>query len=288
MEPTARARSMRLSLAIALPAALVVASLPAAFATPSAPEGDWYNNWKAIYPNSQAGANVVNGTGVSCQLCHASQYGGQNFNGYGWRVRNFIHSGATVNGGILMAEGLDGDADPTGTTNVEEINGHFQPGWTPGDNNTIYRANLNHYLNQPPPAGILGSLDPCEGVGTETVRRGSPPNPAAFLPGVTSRPLIGATWDPVVDHTTFLPAAVFDFLAVDFGGPVNVSTGWGTLLCNIPPGGQVFSAAAGVPFGLLLPVDCAFVGVSACTQVASFAPGHVQLTNALDIVTGTY
>ncbi len=97
---------------------------------------------------------------------------------------------------------------------------------------------------------------------SEVVRLGSPPNPAAFLPGVTSGPTICSTWDPVIDHTAFLPTAVLD-VAILFGAPLNVPIDF--------------------------PADCTLVGAAACGQGASIdAGGTIQLTNALDIVIGTF
>jgi len=124
----------------------------------------------------------------------------------------------------------------------------------------------------------------------ETVRVGSPANPAALLPGLTGGPLLGATWDPVVDHTSFLPAAVFDFLVFSTT-PLNVPTVFGTLLCG--PSFLTLTNPAAVPFSLFLPPDCSLVGASLCTQAASWDGtlpldgSSVQVTNALDVTLGT-
>ena len=123
---------------------------------------------------------------------------------------------------------------------------------------------------------------------SETTRLGTPPNPNAFLPGVTSGPIIGATWDPVVDHSSFHPGAVLDILAIDLTGPINVTTPWGTLLVGISPMPTMVSNPAGAPFGVAIPDDCGMVGLQSYTQVASWAPGTILLTNALDLVIGTY
>ncbi|MBI5850309.1 MAG: VCBS repeat-containing protein [Planctomycetes bacterium] len=66
-------------------------------------------------------------------------------------------------------------------------------------------------------------------------RLGTPPNPNALRPGVTSGPVIGRTWDPVVDHTLFMPAATADFLLLALA-PTNSTTPFGTLLCLSPVG----------------------------------------------------
>ncbi len=122
----------------------------------------------------------------------------------------------------------------------------------------------------------------------EVVRLGTPPNPAALLPGLTSGPVIGATWDPAIDHTTFMPEATRDLLLISLS-PVNINLGFpGTLLCNYEQGIARFNSAPGVPFSIPVPNDCTLVGVELCTQGVSFVGGLFQLTNALDITVGTF
>lgn len=285
MRRSVRAIPLCLSAILVSASILMVASSSAAS---PAPKGSYYSTWHSIYPNSQSGPNVVGGTGTSCQLCHVSAGGGNNYNGYGKKMFDLIDSGSSTHNAILGAEGFDSDGDLFTASNVGEIDGHTQPGWTAGPNNTHYDDNGVTATNQMPPSAILGNMDPCEAQATETVRLGTPPNPDAFLPGVTSRPLVGQTWDPVVDHTTFHTSAILDILIIDLGAPINLLTGWGTLLCNIPPSSQIFGNPAGSPFAVAVPLDCAFVGLAACSQVGSFAPGNIQLTNALDIVIGSY
>ncbi len=133
-----------------------------------------------------------------------------------------------------------------------------------------------------------GVLDACE-PSSEVVRLGTPPNPNAFLPGQTIGPILGAHWDPVVDHTTFLPAAVVDVIAVT-ANPLNSPLPpLGTLLCDLGATIHVEPTPAGTPFDVLVPGDCVFVGTSVCTQAASIdAVGNVRLTNALDVTVGTF
>ncbi|MEM7306944.1 MAG: hypothetical protein AAF682_09750 [Planctomycetota bacterium] len=122
---------------------------------------------------------------------------------------------------------------------------------------------------------------------TETVRVGVPANPSALLPGLTSGPVTGSTWDPRVDHAAFLPGAVLDVLGAS-GASTNLPLPpLGTLLCQI--GTLVFTASPGVPFAVPIPDSCALVGLSLCTQAASVdAAGTIALTNALDITVGTF
>jgi hypothetical protein len=123
---------------------------------------------------------------------------------------------------------------------------------------------------------------------SETTRLGFPPNPHAFLPGVTTGPVVGATWDPVV--TRFQPGDIAQFIGVDLNGPLNVPTQWGTLLIWPPPNPQLFwNAQPGTPFSLPVPNDCALVGQPAWAQALSvdFAL-TIVFANGLDLVFGTY
>jgi hypothetical protein len=124
----------------------------------------------------------------------------------------------------------------------------------------------------------------------ELVRLGTPANPNVFLPGQTSGPVTGEVWDPVVDHTTFMPAAILDIMAVSFLGPVNMPRpGIGTLLCEIlPVQPRFFYTAPSSPFQIDIPDLSATVGLSLCTQVFSTDGISVELTNALDITIGNF
>ena len=119
----------------------------------------------------------------------------------------------------------------------------------------------------------------------EVVRQGTPPNPIAFLPGVTSPPVVGALWDPVV--TPFLPGAVIDFVWFSLL-PVNLPTASGTLLCALPAPGLLFTSSPGVPFQFQLPADPGLVGLALCFQGGSSALGSFALANALDITLGSF
>ena len=124
---------------------------------------------------------------------------------------------------------------------------------------------------------------------TETVRLGSPPNPAALLKGVTGKPVTGDVWDPVISHATFMPAATVDLLGIT-PNPLNFSLPpWGTLLCDPTLVLATVLSPAGVPFAVPVPTDCGLAGLTLCTQGASIDPqGKILLTNALDIKIGTF
>jgi hypothetical protein len=122
---------------------------------------------------------------------------------------------------------------------------------------------------------------------SETVRPGNPPNPIALMPGVTSGPVPGATWDPYIDHTSFMPAAAVDLLVVGNAG-ADLPTGYGTILLD-PFSFLLFFAAAspGTPFQVPIPPDPALTGLALSSQGVSIdAASTVLVTNALDIVIG--
>ena len=126
-------------------------------------------------------------------------------------------------------------------------------------------------------------------VSIESLRLGTPPNPNVFLPGQTSGPIIGQVWDPVVDHTSFFPGALFDLVAITSGPiPVDIPSIYGTFLCDLT-GALIFKKKpAGVPFTIFIPNDCTLLGVSVCTQAFSVdALGGLLFTNAIDITIGT-
>jgi hypothetical protein len=123
--------------------------------------------------------------------------------------------------------------------------------------------------------------------GSETVRLGTPPNPFALLPGTSGPPTIGIVWDPVIDHTTFVPNATLDVFAIS-AIPANIPTPpAGTTLCTTPFLYEFRSPGASLDFPI--PYDCALVGVRLCVSAASFdTTSNFFLTNALDISIGSF
>ena len=120
----------------------------------------------------------------------------------------------------------------------------------------------------------------------EVVRLGDPPNPPAFLAGATSGPVIGAVWDPLV--SPFHPGAFLDVAWVSLQ-PQNQPSAAGTILCDPPMPGLLFTSPPGVPFQLAIPLQSGLVGASFCTQGGSLGTGSLlALANALDITVGTF
>jgi len=121
----------------------------------------------------------------------------------------------------------------------------------------------------------------------ETVRLGNPPNPNALLPGQTSGPVAAAVWDPVVDHGSFVPGAVVDYLILSLSS-VEIPLGpKGTLLCGAPFFLVIPNLQPGNPYAIPVPNDGSLLGIGFCAQAASSAGGaQFRLTNALDCTIG--
>jgi endonuclease/exonuclease/phosphatase family metal-dependent hydrolase len=180
---------------------------------------------------------------------------------------------------ILVTDELFDALDhPSAEVRTIRVEDHLSGGWSEYDSDiTDHR-----------PVGVrlaLGNTCGFQLAAAEVVRNGTPPNPAALLPGVTSPPVVGAFWDPVVDHSTFMPGAIADYLGFSTA-PLDIPTEFGTLLCG--PALFTIGVLAGQPFSIKIPLDCSFVGVSLCTQVASWDGPNLLLTNALDITIGSH
>ena len=115
----------------------------------------------------------------------------------------------------------------------------------------------------------------------------SAPNPAAMvLPG--GQPILGQLYLPSIDHSTFMPDAVFDALIVRLG-PLDVPVGaLGTLLVNVTTPGTTFVTAAGQPFLIFLPLDCSLIGATLYGQGLSDNGLQLKLTDAIDFTLGTF
>ncbi|MEM7205609.1 MAG: hypothetical protein AAF628_35465 [Planctomycetota bacterium] len=127
---------------------------------------------------------------------------------------------------------------------------------------------------------------------TETVRAGGLPNPVAFLPGVSGPPVLGMTWDPVIDHTTFVPGAFADFMILS-GAAVDLplaGIATGHLLCDLTGAVVQTNGSPGTAFTLPIPVNPALLGQTLCAQGGSVDTGvpDLHFANALDVTIGEF
>jgi hypothetical protein len=122
--------------------------------------------------------------------------------------------------------------------------------------------------------------------GSQTVRLGTVPNPAAFEVSATD-PAVGNTWSPKINHTTFVPTAFLDFIAISGAKTDAFVPGFGSFLCGFNPALVVTNLAPGTSFTVPIPDNVNNVGVALCTQGGSFQlSGAITLANAIDIVIG--
>lgn len=265
MRPLRRSLSLRSFGIGTLAVAALLSAPPAAHATSGI-----LNSWKSAYPTSLSDDNAAL-SGSACVLCHAAGNNSK-WNGYGWKLREFINAGNSTSQAIQMAQALNSDADPGSASNLAETTANSQPGWTPGAVNTVYSSG-GPALNQLPPAGIGGNLDP-----------GLCGNTAAFasygtgkmgthgVPTLTSAspPKLGGVSDLTIANG--LPNAT----ALLFSGVAQTSVPFdgGTLLVSplwtiaVP-----LNAAGGIALPVPLPANAALCGQSAKFQVMFQDPG---------------
>jgi FG-GAP repeat len=193
-----------------------------------------------------------------------------------WAQTSYLKASNTESGDLFGTVDVHGDSVAVGASG--ESSNATGVGGNQLDNSAFAAGALYVYdTNACPPLAAA-----------QTVRVGTPPNPAAFLPSPGAGPVIGATWDPRIDHASFAPAAIFDIVALTAApSPVDMPTSFGTILCNLA--GPVFTVTgpAGVPFAFAIPADCALVGSGLCTQGVAVSAAGIELANALDLVIGS-
>jgi hypothetical protein len=135
-------------------APVVVLSMLAALVLSSAvhAKSSFLTSFNSMYSSSTSGDNS------GCQLCHAAST--QNLNSYGKSICD--QGGSTTTSRLQVIENENSDVDPTGSSNIEEINASAQPGWTLGNVNPTYRRGdcSPTGLTEAPPTFIPGDLDP--------------------------------------------------------------------------------------------------------------------------------
>ena len=136
-------------------------------------------------------------------------------------------------------------------------------------------------------AGLTGLSADCWAFpSAEVARAGTPPNPNAFRPG-TQGPVIGRTWNPTIDHTSFFPGALTDFMLLSPPSSMSVTTPFGTALCDLRVL-VVVTKSSSVPFAIPIPHDCTLISARLCTQGGAIGGSRAGLANALDLVIGSY
>lgn len=261
----------------ALTAALGAGTLITA---PSAQAGSTYvAYWQSLYPTSLSYANA---TPDGCQLCHTDDIS-PNLNPYGSDLDIAMVSLDIIEA-LISIQGDNSDSDPTGSSNLVEINANTQPGWAEGDN----------------PSGVIGDLDPVilvadisvsplsVGFGAVTVGTSAADSVAISNGGsadltIDSLSLSGSSEFslPGAPSTPFTVAANTSVnVSVEYA-PLNESLDNGTLeIASDSPGEELISVAfsgTGVP-----------VQVNECVPVidpASLAFGSVELGNTLTLTT---
>ena len=95
-------------------------------------------------------------------------------------------------------------------------------------------------------------------------------------------------WDPVIDHTSFLPGATLDILLITaLPANLDLASPLGTLLCDVissPP--ALLTTTPGTPFAVPVPPNCNLAGLTLSTEGLSQEGLYACLTNALDITIG--
>jgi len=119
----------------------------------------YLGTWGGIYPASSSDNNA------NCALCHTSST--SSFNPYGAAIRD--SSAGSIGARIQAVESANSDNDPTGASNLVEINANAQPGWT-----GTAPASVSGDLDPapPPPANTAPVADaggPYSGVAGETL-----------------------------------------------------------------------------------------------------------------------
>lgn len=124
----------------------------------------------------------------------------------------------------------------------------------------------------------------------ESLRTGTPSNPAVFQFGATSGPVLGQTWDPRVNHGGWFPEALLDVMLIGFAPlePGFDLGAQGTLLVDVTIAPLWATTTPGQAFTLPIPNAPELVGVELSTQAWSSDGTTSYFTNAVDIAVGTY
>ena len=117
----------------------------------------------------------------------------------------------------------------------------------------------------------------------------APKNIEALKPGITSGPVVGSIWDPVVDHTAFAPGGIVDLLLIAVA-PTEVAISPTSTLLVLPPLlTSPVVVVAGQPFVLPIPDLPDLAGATFFVQAASMdITGGFELTNGIQADIGNF
>lgn len=246
----------------------------------------------SLYPTSTADDDVEalapNGSPpieMDCLLCHGfytfdaqgnvdiNQFA--NFNEYGLAIRDrMLTNGFDLGEAIGFVENQDSDGDPGGHTNLQEILAGTQPGWRPGNVNTIHVTDGGpNLVGQLPPAGLT-SLDPASGGITYCT---------AKTDSTGCTPTIGSVgFASLADNAPFDLTAtgvrnnVFGALFFGTSGRAAMPLAGGAIMCVQPP---VQRTVPQFTFGSSAGPDCSgslsFEANAGIVQTGGFAVGDV-------------
>ncbi|MEM7308340.1 MAG: hypothetical protein AAF682_16795 [Planctomycetota bacterium] len=120
------------------------------------------------------------------------------------------------------------------------------------------------------------------------------PNAATLSPGATGGPILGGVWDPAITPSAGT-TSIGDILIVTTApAELQLFAGEnGVLLCDAlnPPGilAAVPAPAPGAAMPIPLPLTSEAIGLEFCAQGVYVEPtGKISLTNALDVILGTF
>jgi parallel beta-helix repeat protein len=107
-------------------------------APPASARGPGLSAWESLYGGFSASSDVA-----QCAVCHGTDPGGTSWNQYGWDIRDVRESGdpncATWVDAIQCVEDNQSVSTVPGMYSFwDEIVASSQPGWTPGNANTVY------------------------------------------------------------------------------------------------------------------------------------------------------
>lgn len=242
----------------------------------------------------------VDGDGDSDLLATGIGVKGRVYRNDGGGTLTFVANFGTSDRGEVADVDRDGDLDividfPSFTTKLFWLENQDGIGTSWGSHeiaqyNSTKRFQVADLDGDDHPDLLLNSLEWLENLseaGTSITVPGTGGNPVTFVEVTTAG--TGSTWQTTIDIAT--PGALASVVIVGFGG--SLSPGLllggifgGELLC-LPPFYRPFDVAFGT-HTIVIPDDPILCGYTFCAQGATFVPGSMQFTNALEVTIGSY